>query len=119
MIDSAASSSCIVESESQFMLANQLRMVDAIVKPNKLTLVWGHHPVRLQKNQTLGRLLPAELIEVATDLNHNTEVTPLVAPVQISRLDSDPGSDSDWCCEILEAIEMDHKHLTRSQQVDL
>ena len=52
-IDSAGLSSCIFEPESQFMLANQLRMVDAIVEPNKqneVTLLienWGHHPVRL------------------------------------------------------------------------
>lgn len=51
-------SSCVFEPESQFMLANQLLMVDAVVEPNErqeVTLVienHGHHPVRLQKNQT-------------------------------------------------------------------
>ena len=47
------------------------------------------------------------------------EISPLVAPVLTSWLDSEPGSDPDRCREMLEAIRIDHNHLTRSQQVDL
>ena len=102
-VTTKSQSPSLFEPETESLPANQLKMPNAIVEPDRgqqITLVIQNHgllPLKLKKDHVLGHMLPADPIGVL-EADHYEESTDRVAHLVASVGQSDGNSDHAECC---------------------